>query len=84
MSAPDRENIVPHAQHLAPRRLHTVRQFCQAHPAFTPGSLRWLLFHRQTNGLERAVVHIGRRLLIDEDRFFAWVDEQNIPQEKHR
>ncbi len=80
MLTPDQEHIDRHTQRSAPRRLHTVRQFCQAHPAFTPGSLRWLLFHRQTNGLDRAVVHIGRRLLIDEDRFFAWVDAQEKPQ----
>lgn len=82
MSTPEQENIAHHAQRSAPRRLHTVRQFRQAHPAFTPESIRWLLFHRQTSGLECAVVHIGRRLLLDEDRFFAWGDEQNIPQEK--
>jgi hypothetical protein len=60
-----------------PRVLRTVRQFCQKHPAFTLGSTRWLLFHRQTNGLEEAVVKIGRRVLIDEDKFFDWLDEQN-------
>lgn len=59
------------------RRLHTVQQFCQAHPAFTPGGLRWLLFNRDINGLERAVVKVGRRVLIDEDKFFVWLDEQN-------
>jgi len=53
-----------------------VPQFCAEHPAFTPGGIRWLLFHRQQNGLERAVVRVGRRVLIDVDKFFTWVDEQ--------
>ena len=64
-------------QQASGRRLHTVQQFCQAHPAFTPGGLRWLLFNRDINGLERAVVKVGRRVLIDEDKFFAWLDEKN-------
>jgi hypothetical protein len=59
------------------RRLLTVSQFCDQNPAFTQGGLRWLLFHRETNGLKNAGLRVGRRLLIDEDAFFAWVDEQN-------
>ena len=62
---------------LGQRRLRTVQQFCQEHVAFTIGGLRWLLFHRETNGLNKAVVKIGRRVLIDEDKFFEWVMQQN-------
>jgi hypothetical protein len=78
-------NEKTHAENRHPisrRRLHTVRQFCQAHPAFTLGGIRWLLFHRQTNGLERAVVRVGRRILIDEEKFFGWLDEQNKSQQR--
>lgn len=59
------------------RHLQTVKQFCETHPAFTPGGLRWLLFNRDINGLERAVVKVGRRVLIDKDKFFDWLDERN-------
>ena len=59
------------------RRLHTVEQFCQKHPAFTPGGVRWMLFNREANGLAKAIVRVGRRILIDEERFFDWIDEQN-------
>jgi hypothetical protein len=59
------------------RTLLTVKQLCQQYPAFTPGGVRWLLFHRQTNGLHTAVVKIGRRVLIDVEAFFAWIDRQN-------
>jgi hypothetical protein len=59
------------------RILRTVKQFREENPAFTEGSLRWLLFHRRTNGLDRAVVQVGRRVLIDVDAFFAWIDQQN-------
>lgn len=76
MNTPSEATRVEHGQPSAPRRLRTVRQLCAEHPACTPGGLRWLLFHRQTNGLERAVRKVGRRVLIDVDRFFVWVDEQ--------
>lgn len=56
--------------------LLTVQMFVQKHPAFTAGGLRWLLFHRQENGLSRAVVRCGRKLLIDEEEFFSWLSEQ--------
>ena len=62
--------------------LLTVQQFCEKHRAFTPGGLRWLLFHRHTNGLEQAVVRLGRRLLLDEAAFFVWLQAQD--QEEHR
>jgi hypothetical protein len=74
-----------HGEHRRPksqRRLHTVRQFCQAPPAFTLGGMRWFLFHRQTNGLERAVVKVGRRILIDEEKFFGWLDAQSASQQR--
>ncbi len=57
--------------------LLTVKQFCQQNPAFTNGGLRWMLFHREENGLERAVVKVGRRVLINVDEFFRWIDAQN-------
>lgn len=69
-----------------PRILLTVRQFSDKYPAFPQGSLRNLIFlaeSRKTskgtiqgNGLKIALVRIGRKLLIDETKFFQWIDEQ--------
>jgi len=69
-----------------PRMLLTVRQFSDKHQAFTQGSLRNLIFlaeNRKTskgvikgNGLDVALVRIGRKLLIDERKFFQWIDVQ--------
>ncbi len=53
--------------------LMTVRQFCAAHPGFTQGSLRWLLFNRERNGLSVALVKKGGRIWIDADAFFEWL-----------
>lgn len=67
--------------------LFTVKQFSEKHPAFTQGALRNLIFlaeeRRSTkgaipgNGLSAALVRIGRKVLIDEVRFFEWIDVQN-------
>ena len=68
------------------RSLLTVRQFSQKHPAFTEPALRSLIFQAkprmsskgpiEPNGLEQAILRIGRRVLIDEGRFFEWVGHQ--------
>lgn len=77
MHTPQEDKRDTCSQRPAPRQLRTVQQFCQANPAFTTGGLRWLLFHRQTNGLEQAILKVGRRVLIDEEKFFAWLDAQH-------
>ena len=56
----------------------TVNQFIEKHPAFTTGGLRSLIFNEHSNGLakSRAIVRIGRKVLIDEAKFFEWVQAQ--------
>ena len=73
-----------------PRSVYlTVEQFSERHPAFSPASLRNLIFkadEREStkgkipgNGLIQvgAIVRVGRKVLLVEDRFFNWIDEQN-------
>jgi len=62
--------------------LLTVSQFANKHPALTPSGLRSLIFHANSNGLTRAgaIVRIGRKVTIDETKFFAWVNAQNHTQ----
>lgn len=75
-----KETLPPaHTEDAPERRLHTVDQFTQRNPAFSIGGLRWLLFNRKENGLEKAVVRVNRRVLIDEKLFFDWLDERNGP-----
>ncbi len=61
------------------RTLLTVRQFAEKHPAFTQGGLRWQIFHEKSNGLAEsgAILRVGGKVLIDESRFFKWIDSQN-------
>ena len=66
--------------------LLTVRQFSEKHQAFPQGSIRSLIFHASSrhssqgridgNGLDAALIRIGRKVLINEARFFEWVQEQ--------
>ncbi len=55
----------------------TIKQFAEKHPVFTQSSLRWLRFNQGTNGFADAFRCVGRRVLINEDRFFELIEEQN-------
>jgi len=57
----------------------TISQFIKKHKAFTNGGMRSLVFQEHQNGLAQsgAIVRIGRKVLIQEARFFAWVEAQN-------
>jgi hypothetical protein len=69
--------------------LSTVTQFSERNPAFSPAALRNLVFKAGPrlssngevpgNGLIEcgAILRIGRKVLIDEARFFEWVRRQN-------
>lgn len=57
-------------------QLFTVRQFCEKQPAFTAGGIRSMLFYKMDEAEKAgAVVRFGRRVLIDEPRFLAWIRE---------
>jgi len=76
-----------HEPHSA-RRLYTVNQFCEEHPAFTVGGIRHLIFYSQPrkssrgevapgNGFSDAFPKIGNRVYVDGLKFFEIVDQQN-------
>lgn len=57
----------------------TVNQLTDKHPAFNKGGIRALIFNERQNGLAQsgAIVRLGRKVLIDEGKFLAWVQSQN-------
>ena len=57
----------------------TVTQFTAKHKAFTVGGIRSLIFNENSNGLAKsgAVVRVGRKVLLNEPKFFGWVQSQN-------
>lgn len=58
------------------RRLIPVNQFNDYHPDPSTSALRWLIFTNKKD-FKRCVVRRGRRLLIDEQEYFRWLDETN-------
>ena len=63
---------------MSSRNLRTVQQFCDENPAFTHGALRWHIFNSKINGLDSkgVIVRVRRRVYIDVDQFFEWLDSQ--------
>jgi hypothetical protein len=57
-------------------RLIPLTQWPQHHPWPPIGGLRHLVFFSKTNGFDRVVRRVGRRVLIDEAEFFRWVEER--------
>jgi len=61
----------------SPPRLIPVTQWNQRHAWPPLGGLRHLVLHANENGFARVIRRVGRRVLIDEQAFFEWVEEQN-------
>ena len=60
----------------APPALLTVSQFCAKHSFISQGGLRFQIFNEENNGLAEsgAIVRIGRRVLINEPKYFGWIE----------
>ena len=57
--------------------LYLPEELVAAHPkTLTRVALAWQLRHRDQNGLDRACVRVGRRLLISKSRYEQWLAEQ--------
>lgn len=46
------------------------------HPWPPIGGLRHLIFFAETNGFNKVIRRIGRRVLINEEAFFEWANDQ--------
>jgi hypothetical protein len=67
-----------------PRTLLTVNQFTEKNPFATQGGLRFQIFNANQNGLVEsgAILRLGRRVLIDEEKYFAWIESQQQAEGK--
>lgn len=54
----------------------TVAQMSQRYPAFTQGSIRWLIFNANTNGFNKVVRKIGRKVVLNLCEFKRWIEKQ--------
>ncbi len=59
------------------RRLIPVPHWNLFHTWPPTSGLRHLIFNADSNGFDAVVRRVGRRVLVDEAAFFAWVDAQN-------
>ncbi len=59
------------------RRLIPLTDWPQFHSYPPIGGLRALVFNGKTNGFNKVIRRIGKRVLIDEAEYFKWVDEQS-------
>ena len=60
--------------------LETVRTLARKYPdVITEGGLRWEIFNSEENGLKKsgAILRRGRKILIDADKYFAWIVQQS-------
>lgn len=61
-------------------QLRTVKQLAaelkRTTGGFSEASLRWMIFNGRTNGIDQALVRVGRKVFIDVPRFNAWLDAQ--------
>jgi hypothetical protein len=53
----------------------TVSQLAERCPAFSQGSIRWLIF-KNTRGFNRVVRKIGRKTVLSLREFQCWVEDQ--------
>lgn len=60
---------------LSPQLL-TVRQFCDSYPWPTSSGMRAMIYKAEELGLSDAFIRIGRRVLVDVNRFFMLIKER--------
>ncbi len=63
-------------------RLHTrlipPSKWNEEHPWPPIGGLRYLIFNAKSNGFDAVIRRVGRRVLIDESAFFAWIESKGV------
>lgn len=58
-------------------RLIPCADWPKYHPWPSVAGLRWMIFNAKVSGFEKVIKRVGRRVLIDEQKFFEFVDDKN-------
>ena len=56
-------------------RLIPLTRWNNYHPFPTTAALRWMRFNGEKNGFNSCTLKVGKRVLIDEAKFFKWMRE---------
>jgi len=63
---------------------YTVKQMAMRHEAFTESAFRYLIFNEKENGLWPAIKRVGRKVVIDENKFIRWIENPDcLKHEEH-
>jgi hypothetical protein len=63
-------------------RLGSVHDLVADHPALTESAVRALIYRAKTNGLDKHLYHLGRRVFIDLRGFEKWVRDRQQRQDR--
>jgi hypothetical protein len=59
------------------KQFSTIKNFVRKYPDFlSEAGIRHLIFYEHQNGFHVCVKRVGRRILLDEEAVFTWVDAQ--------
>jgi hypothetical protein len=58
-------------------RLLTISEWSKFHSWPSESGLRNIIFKKHENGFDKVVRKVGKRVLIDEDAFFRWVENKD-------
>ena len=58
--------------------LRTVKQLAQEAPFVTESTLRWWIYHANSNGFDTVLIKIGGRVYIDKRAFNKWLEGQTL------
>ena len=59
------------------KTLIPVPKWNEHHEWPTQAGLRYYIFYAEFNGFDSVIKRVGRRVLIDEEAFFKWVENKN-------
>ena len=69
---PRRERLVNYTD------LRTVKQLVQEAPFVTESTVRWWIYHANSNGFDAVLIKIGGRVYIDKNAFNTWLEGQRL------
>lgn len=61
-------------------KLFKIKDWPHAWPTET--GFRYFIHNRKSNGFDKVILKVGKHVLIDEKKFFEWVEERNKEKSK--
>ncbi len=58
-------------------KLIPIPKWKEHHEWPTEAGLRYYIFNAEFNGFNKVMKRVGRRILIDESKFFEWVEQKD-------